>query len=91
MDITQLFIHLLKDVLCVCMCVKSLQSCPTLCDSMDCSLSGSSVMGFSRQEYWSGFPFPPPEDLPDTGIEPMSLALAGKLFTTGTTGEARAL
>ena len=28
--------------------------------------------GFSRQEYWSGLPFPPPGDLPDTGIEPMS-------------------
>ena len=31
-------------------------------------------MVFSRQEYWSGLPFPPPEDLPDPGIEPMSLA-----------------
>ena len=33
--------------------------------------------GFPRQEYWSGLPFPLPGDLPDTGIEPMSLALAG--------------
>ena len=32
-------------------------------------------MGFSRQEYWSGLPFPPSEDLPDPGIEPRSLAL----------------
>ena len=32
-------------------------------------------MGFPRQEYWSGLPFPPPEDLPDPGIEPMSPAL----------------
>ena len=30
--------------------------------------------GFSRQEYWSGWPFPPPGDLPDPGIEPESLA-----------------
>ena len=30
-------------------------------------------MGFSRQEYWSGLPCPPPGDLPDPGIEPMSL------------------
>ena len=40
---------------------------------------------FSRQEYWSGLPFPPPGDLPNPGIEPASLvspALAGKLFTT---------
>ena len=32
-------------------------------------------MGFSRQEYWSGFPRPPPGDLPDPGIEPKSAAL----------------
>ena len=39
---------------------------------------------FSRQEYWSGLPFPPPMDLPDRGIELTSLmspALAGELFT----------
>ena len=42
-------------------------------------------MGFSRQEYWSGLIFPTPGDLPNPGIEPMSLAssaLAGGLFTT---------
>ena len=39
-------------------------------------------MGLSRQEYWSGLPFPPPGDLPDPGIEPMSPALAGRFFTT---------
>ena len=33
------------------------KSCPTLCDPMDCSLLGSSVLGFSRQEYWRGLPF----------------------------------
>ena len=38
-------------------------------------------MGFSRQEYWSGLPFPPPGDLPDPGIEPASPALAGGVFT----------
>ena len=32
-------------------------------------------MGFSRQEYWSGLPCPPPGDLPDSGIEPTSPAL----------------
>ena len=36
---------------------KSLQSCPTLCDPIDSSPSGSSSLGFSRQEYWSGLPF----------------------------------
>ena len=42
-------------------------------------------MGFSRQEYWSGLPWPPPADLPNPGIKPASLAspaLAGKFFTT---------
>ena len=34
-------------------------------------------MGFLRQGYWSGLPLPPPENLPDPGIEPTSLALAG--------------
>ena len=37
---------------------KQLQSCPTLCDPIDGSPPGSSLTGFSRQEYWSGLPFP---------------------------------
>ena len=43
-------------------------------------------MGLSRQEYWSGLPFPPPGGLPDPGIEPASLALTGGLFTTEPSG-----
>ena len=39
-------------------------------------------MGFFIQEYWSGLPFPSPGDLPDPGIEPMSLALTSGFFTT---------
>ena len=39
-------------------------------------------MGFSRQECWSGLPFPSPEDLPDTGIKPLLPALAGTFFTS---------
>ena len=101
-----------------CMKVKSesevTQLCPTLSDHMDCSLTGSSIlgifqarvlewdaiafsnelsrvqlfatpwtaayqappsMGFSRQEYWSGLPFPTPGDLSDPGIESRSPAL----------------
>ena len=38
-------------------------------------------MGFPRQEYWSGLPFPPPGDLPHPGVEPTSPALAGGFFT----------
>ena len=41
----------------------------------------------SRQEYWSGLPFPLPEDLPDPGIEPVSPALTGGFFTTETPGK----
>ena len=48
-------------------------------------------MGFSRQEYWSQLPCPRPRDLPDLGIESMSLstpALSGRFFTTNATWEA---
>ena len=49
-------------------------------------------MGFSRQEYWSGLPFPSPGDIPDTGIKPGSLAspaLAVGFFTTVPPGKVR--
>ena len=49
-------------------------------------------MGFSRQEYWSGLPCPPPGNLPNPGIKPTSLtspALAGGFFTTSATWEAQ--
>ena len=52
---------------------KLLQLCLTLCDPMDYNLSGSSVHGFSRQEYWSRLPCPPPRDLPNPGIKPEPL------------------
>ena len=48
------------------------QSCPTLCDPMD---QAPPSMGFSRQEYWSGLPFPSLGYLPDPGIESRSPAL----------------
>jgi len=41
-------------------------------------------MGFPRQEYWSGLPFPPPGDLPDPGIKPASPALADRFLTIET-------
>ena len=68
-----------------CVRAKFLQSCPTLCNFM-APLS----MGFSRQEYWSGLPYPPPEDLPNPGIELKSFespALADEVFSTSTTWE----
>ena len=51
------------------------QPCSTLCDPTDPQTVACQVplsMGFSRQEYWSGLPFPPPGDLPNPGIEPSS-------------------
>ena len=85
---------------CVCVCV-----CAHVCHAVlncfscvqffvtlwavDCQSPLS--MGFSRHKYQSGWPCPPPGDLPDPGIEPSSLmssALAGGFFTTSTTWEA---
>ena len=52
------------------------QSCPTLGDPVDCiAYQALQSMEFSRQEYWSGLPFPSPGDLPNPGIEPGSPAL----------------
>ena len=45
------------------------------------------LMEFPRLEYWSGFPFPPLSNLPDSGIKPMSPALASKFFTPETLGK----
>ena len=76
----------MRVVLCVCVCV-------CLCV---CSLSGTWLfttpwtvarqaplsLGFPRQEYWSGLPFPSPGDLPNSGIKPSSPGLAGRFSTT---------
>ena len=76
-----------KDLVCVrCVCAVSHSETPWTV-AHQALLS----MGFSRQEHWSGLPFPSPGDLPDPGIEPASLAspsLASKFFTTSATWEA---
>ena len=54
---------------CCCLVAKL---CPTHCDPMDCQAPLS--LGFPRQEYWSGLPFPFPGDLPNTGIKLVSPA-----------------
>ena len=63
------------------------QSCPTLCYLMDCSPPTPPSMGFSRQEYWSGLPFPSPGDLPDPGIEPRSPTLRADALTSEPPGK----
>ena len=70
---------------------KLLQSCLTLCDPMDCSCQAPLSMGFSRQEYWSGSPCPPPGDLPDPWIKPMSPVLAGSSLPLAPPGKATVL
>jgi len=50
------------------------QSCPTLSNTTNCACQAPLPMEFSRQEYWIGLPFPSPGDLPDSGIEPVSLS-----------------
>ena len=54
---------------------------------MDGSPPGSSIHGISNQEYWSGFLFSYPEDLPNPGIKPMSPPLADRFFTTDPPGK----
>ena len=46
----------------LCVRAKSLQSCPTLCDPMDCTHKAPLSLGFSRQDYWRGLPRPPPRE-----------------------------
>ena len=61
-------------------------SCVQLCNPMDCSLPGSSVLGISQENILEWIVFPYPEDLPNPGIKLASLtsSLAGGLFTTST-------
>ena len=86
----------MKTLICVSktvMCAKSRQSCPTLCNPMDCIAHQAPLsMEFSRQDYCDGLLFPSPGVLPNPRIEPMSLkspALVGGFFTTSTTWEAQ--
>ena len=66
------------------------QSCLTLFDPWTAAHQAPLSMEFSRQDYWSGLPFPSPEDHPNPGIKPTSFAspaLAGGFFTTSATWE----
>ena len=67
------------------MCAKSVQSCPALCNPMDCSPLGSSIRGILQARIPEQVAMPPSGDLLDPGIELESLmspALAGGFFTT---------
>ena len=58
------------------------KSCPTLVTPWTVACQAPLPMGFSRQEYWSGLPFPSPGDLSDPGIEPGSPALQADSLPT---------
>ena len=74
-------------------CVRALsgtQLCRTLCNPWTVAQQAPLSIDFSRQEYWSGLPCPPPGDLPDSGIKPASPAspeLADRFFTTEPPGK----
>ena len=71
--------------------VKSLSRARLLVTPWTVAQQAPLSMGFSRHEYWSGLPCPPPGDVPNPGIEPVSLkspALAGEFFTTSAAWEA---
>ena len=70
--------------MCMCVCAQSLR---LFAAPWTVAHQASLSMEFSRQEYWSGLPFPPPRDLPNPGIKPASLASADRFFTTALPGE----
>ena len=75
---------------CVCVCVCMLSHVQLFATPCTVAHQAPLFMEFSRQEYWSGLPFPTPRDLPDPGIKPLSPAfptLAGRFFTASATWE----
>ena len=71
-------------MVCVCVCVCVLSRVRLFATPWTVARQAPLSMGFSRQRYWSGLPFPPPGDLPNPGVEPASLAspdLAVRPFT----------
>ena len=74
--------------MCLCLVV---QLCPTFATLWTVACQAPLSMGFSRQEYWHGLPFPPPGDLPDPRIEPVTPALAGRFLPLSHLGSPRIL
>ena len=61
--------------------------CPALGTSWTVAQKAPLTLGFSKQKYWSGLPFPSPRDLPNPGIKPLSPKLQGVLFTAEPPGK----
>ena len=75
---------------CVCVCVCMLSCVQLFVTTRTVAYQALLSIGFSRQEYWSGLPFPPLGNLPDPGMEPESPAspvIAGIFFTTAPPGK----
>ena len=78
----------------MCVCMHMVSHVRPLVTSRTVAHQAPMSMEFSRQEYWSGLPFPPLGDFPNPGIKPESLvspALAGKFFTTMLPGKPKIL
>ena len=79
----------------MCLCTRRMPAggglvaklCPTLATPWTVACQTPLSMGFSRQRYWSGSPFPSPEDLPDPGIEPRAPALQADSLLTELQGK----
>ena len=69
-----------------CVCVKSLSRVQLFATPWTGAYQASPSTGFSRQEYWSGLPFPSPGDLPNPGIQPGSPALEADALTSESPG-----
>ena len=66
----------------LCVCMKLLSRVRLFATPWTVAFQASPSMGFSRQEYWSGLPFPSPGDLPNPGMEPGSPALEADALTS---------
>ena len=69
----------------MCVCVQSQSHIQLFATLWTAARQALLSVGFSRQEYWSGWPCPPPGNLSNTGTELVSPALAGGFFTTSAT------
>ena len=72
-------------------CVLVAQSCPALCDPMDCSPPGFSVLEIFQARSWSGLPFPSAGDLLKPGIKPRSFVLQADFSLSEPPGKPRQL
>ena len=73
-------------LICIYVCM-FMQLCPTLATPRTIAHQASLSMGFCKQEYRSGLPFPTPGNLPDPGTKPVYLASSARFFTTESPGK----